>query len=171
MTAYASLGALALLAALTARRPELAVLAAPFALSLALGLRSTPPPEVTAGLSLDRERAIEGDEVVVELQVASEEPVERLELLVVLPPGLELESGENSLAVRLGWNDERTLAFSFRCVRWGNYRLGDVKLRGRDRLGLHVWERQLLPQRSLRVYPRPETLQQLVTPATTQPTT
>ncbi|MEJ7791602.1 MAG: DUF58 domain-containing protein [Gaiellaceae bacterium] len=171
VTAYASLGALALLGALVARRPELAVLAAPFALTLAVGLRSTSPPRVTAAFSLDRERALEGDEVLVELHLDSEEPVERLELLFVLPPGLELLSGENSIAIRLGWDDERTVAFSFRCIRWGNYVLGDVKLRGRDRLGLHVWEQQLWQQRSLRVYPLPETLHQLVTPATTQATT
>ena len=169
--AYASLSAIALLGALLARRPELAVLAAPFALTLALGLRPTSPPRITAAFSLDRERALEGDEVGVELHVDSKEPVERLELLVILPRGLELLSGENSVAARLGRDDERTVAFSFRCVRWGNYSLGDVKLRGRDRLGLHVWEWQLPQQRSLRVYPRPETLQQLVTPVATQPTT
>ena len=33
----------------------------------------------------------------------------------------------------------------FRCVRWGNYLLGDIRLRGRDRLGLSSWEQQFRP--------------------------
>ncbi|MBA2462825.1 MAG: DUF58 domain-containing protein [Actinobacteria bacterium] len=169
MTAYASLAALGLLGALAARRPELAVLAAPFA--LALGLRTGRAPDIAVRSSVDRERALEGDELAVTLEVASAAPVERLELLFALPPGLELVSGRNSTAIRLGWDDERTLTFTFRCTRWGNYVLGDVRARLRDRLGLQVWEQQFRQLTPLRVYPQPETLRQLVPPAATQPTT
>ncbi len=169
VTAYASLAALGLLGALAARRPELAVLAAPFA--LALGLRTGRAPDIAVRSSVDRERALEGDELAVTLEVASAAPVERLELLFALPPGLELVSGRNSTAIRLGWDDERTLTFTFRCTRWGNYVLGDVRARLRDRLGLQVWEQQFRQLTPLRVYPQPETLRQLVPPAATQPTT
>ena len=171
VTAYASLAALGLIGALAARRPELAVLAAPFALTLALGLRPEPPPGVTVRFGLDRERALEGDEITAELEVSSERPVERLELLVILPRGLQLVSGENSVALRLGWDDERNLSFTFRCTRWGNYEVGDIRLRGRGRLGLEVWEQQFRRLTALRVYPLPETLRQLVPPAAAQPTT
>jgi uncharacterized protein (DUF58 family) len=171
VTAYASLAACGLIGALAARRPELAVLAAPFALTLALGLRPEPPPAVTVRFGLDRERALEGDEITAELEVSSERPVERLELLVILPRGLQLVSGENSVALRLGWDDERDLSFTFRCARWGNYEVGDIRLRGRGRLGLEVWEQQFRRLTALRVYPLPETLRQLVPPAAAQPTT
>jgi uncharacterized protein (DUF58 family) len=171
VTAYASLAALGLLGALAARRPELAVLAAPFALTLALGLRSERTPGITVRFSLDRERALEGDEIEAELEVSSELPVERLELLVMLPRGLELVSGENAVALRLGWEDERAVCFTFRCVRWGNYELGDIRARGRGMLGLEVWEQRFRRLTALRVYPQPETLSQLVSPTAAQPTT
>ena len=171
ITAYAALAAAGLLGALVAGRPELAVLASPFALTLALGLRGDDTPRVEVGLSLDRERALEQDEVEAELTVASAAPVERLELVLVLPPGLELISGENPLALRLGPEEKRRLVLGLRCERWGNYTLGDIRVRGHDRLGLRVWEQQFRLSRSLRVYPLPQTLRRLVPPESTQPTT
>ena len=53
VTAYAVLAAAGLVGALAARRPELAVLAAPFAVTLALGLRLDREPQVGVWLSLD----------------------------------------------------------------------------------------------------------------------
>ena len=169
VTAYAALAALFLLAALAIRRPELAVLALPFALPLAIGLHLARPPEVRVWLTVERERALEQDELAVELVVASERPVERLELLLVVPDGLEVASGAAAVSLRLGWKDERTIALSLRCVRWGNYELGDVRLRARDRLGLVVWEQRVDRKTLLRVYPLPETLRRIVPPVATQP--
>ena len=158
VTAYATLAALFLLAALAIRRPELAVLALPFALPLALGLQLARQPEVRVWLTLERERALEQDELAVELVVASKRPVERLELLLVLPDGLEVASGASTVSVRLGWDEERTIELRVRCERWGNYQVGDIRLRARDRLGLVAWEQQLDRKTLLRVYPLPETL-------------
>jgi len=169
VTAYASLAALVLLAALAVRRPELAVLALPFALPLAIGLHLVRQPEVRVWLTLERERALEQDELALELVIASELPVERLELLLVLPDGLEVASGANTVCVRLGWDDERTIELRIRCVRWGNYQVGDIRLRARDRLGLVAWEQQLDRTTLLRVYPLPETLRRIVPPVATQP--
>ena len=169
VVAYAGLAAAALLAALLLRRPELAVLAAPFALALALGLQPGRPPEPRVSLRLDRERALEGDDVAVELEVRSLRPLERLELLLALPAGLEVADGSNAHAIRLGWDDERVLRLRLRCARWGNHTLGDVRLRARGRLGLSLWEQQLWLPAPLRVYPRPEQLRGLVTPRATQP--
>ena len=171
VTAYATLAALGLIGALAARRPELAILAAPFALALALGLRLDREPRVGVWLSLDRTRALEGDEIAVELELNSETPVERLELLLVLPDGLEVAEGSNPVALRLGRDDERTLELTLRCGRWGNYELGELRLRARDRFGLVVWEQVLDRKRAIRVYPRPEALRRLVPPMSTQPFT
>ncbi|MBA3475615.1 MAG: DUF58 domain-containing protein, partial [Actinobacteria bacterium] len=171
MTAYAALAALFLLSALAVRRPELAVLAVPFALQLAVGLQLARPPEVRVWLTLERERALEQDELDVQLDVTSDQPVERLELLLVLPNGLEVAAGASTVSVRLGWDDERTIELRLRCVRWGNYQLGDIRLRARDRLGLLAWEQQLDLKTLLRVYPLPETLRRIVPPVATQPST
>lgn len=167
--AYSALTALFLLAALALRRPELAVLAAPFAIPLAVGLRLTRPPEVRVWVELERERALEQEEVAVRLTIASIAPVERLELLLVVQDGLEAVSGSNVVSMRLGWNDERELGLKLRCARWGNYELGEVLLRGRDRLGLVVWESRIDRRRPLRVYPLPETLRRIVQPVAAQP--
>ena len=51
VTAYAGLTAIFLLAALALRRPELAVLALPFALPLALGLRLSRAPQLRVVLA------------------------------------------------------------------------------------------------------------------------
>jgi uncharacterized protein (DUF58 family) len=171
VTGYAALAALGLVGALAARRPELAILAAPFALALALGLRLDREPRVGVWLSLDRERASEGDEIAVELELNSEAPVERLELLLVVPEGLEVSEGSNPIALRLGRDDERTIDLKLRCGRWGNYELGEVRVRARDRFGLLVWEEVLDRKRPVRVYPSPQALRQLVPPMSTQPFT
>ena len=169
VSAYAALAALFLLSALAVRRPELAVLALPFVLPLAAGLRLARRPEVHVWVTLERERALEQDELAVELVVASERPVERLELLLVLPDGLEVAAGASAVSVRLGWEDERTIELRLRCVRWGNYQVGDIRLRARDRIGLVAWEQQLDRKTLLRVYPLPETLRRIVPPVATQP--
>ncbi|MHB1244402.1 MAG: DUF58 domain-containing protein [Gaiellaceae bacterium] len=169
VTAYAGLTALFLLAALALRRPELAVLALPFALPLALGLRLSRPPAVRAWVSLERERALEQDELAVDVTVASETPVERLELLLVLPDGLTVVQGASASSLRLGWEDERTLELRLRCERWGNFDVGDLRLRARDRLGLVAWEKGVDRRTRLRVYPLPETLRRIVPPFATQP--
>jgi len=171
VTAYAALAALFLLSALAVRRPELAVLALPFALPLAIGLHLSREPDLRIWLRLERERALEQDEVAVELVVTSERPVERLELLLVLPDGLEVASGASTVSVRLGWNDERTIELRLLCMRWGGYEIGDIRLRVRDRLGLVAWEQQLDRKTLLRVYPLPETLRRIVPPVATQPST
>jgi uncharacterized protein (DUF58 family) len=168
VTAYAGLAALFLLAALGLRRPELAVLALPFALPLALGLRLARAPKLRVQVEVERATALEQDELEVQLTVSSESPVERLELVLVVPDGLEVVSGASAQSLRLGWEDERTLELTLRCGRWGNYEIGDVRLRARDRLGLTIWESRLDRKQRLRVYPLPETLRRIVRPVSTQ---
>jgi uncharacterized protein (DUF58 family) len=168
VTAYAWLAAVFLFAAMALRRPELAILALPFALPPALGLRLARKPDVRTELELDRPTAIEGETIDVELTLSSLTPVERLEVVLVVPEGLVLESGANAQSLRLGWEDERTIELRLRCTRWGNYHLGDVRLRARDRLGLLVWEGAVDHRQRLRVYPTPEALRRIVRPVTTQ---
>lgn len=168
VTAYALLTAAFLLGALSLRQPELALLAIPFALPLALGLQLARTPKISVSLTVERERALEQDEVGVEIVVATPRPVERLEFMLVVPDGLEVASGQSTQSFRLGWDDARTLELKLRCTRWGNYDIGRIHLRARDRLGLLVWETQLDRQQALRVYPLPETLQQIVQPVAAQ---
>ena len=61
--AYAGLAALGLLAALATRRPELVALAAPFAVTAVTGLVLLRSPSIDAQVALERERALEDEEV------------------------------------------------------------------------------------------------------------
>jgi len=165
--AYAVLAAAALVAALGFRRPELAAIAAPFALLVALGVR-VRPPALRAWVGLDRTRALEGDVLDATVTVRATEAVDRLEIGLALPEGLELAEGRNPVAFRLAAGEERELPLRLRCTRWSSVELGEVWLRARDRIGLIRFEGRIDRRRPLRVYPTPERLRRLLSPAHTQ---
>ena len=167
--AYAGLAALGLLAALVLRRAELVVLAAPFALVLAAGLALARAPRVEARFALDRERLLEDEEAVATIELASPAAVERLDLVAVLPAGIELAAGPSPRGLRLPPVEPRRLELRLRAARWGGYTLGELVLRTRDPFGLFVFERRLRAAAPLRVYPRPERLSAPVAPLETQP--
>jgi uncharacterized protein (DUF58 family) len=167
--AYAGLTAFGLLAALVLGRPLVVALAAPFALVLAAGLILAEDPRLDARVRLDRGRVVEGDEVVLELEVEALREIARLDVLVRIPDGLGVEEGENPLTLRLEPRETRALTLRLRASRWGGYVLGDVLLRGQDALGLFRYDLALRGDRPLRVFPREEQLRSLVRPRETQP--
>jgi uncharacterized protein (DUF58 family) len=166
--AYSGLAALALLAALVLGRPELVVLAAPFALLLFVGLAASRQPDFLVALSLDRDRAVEGDEITVTIELEARTPIERLELHVPLKDGLEIVEGASPLTLHLGYGEERTIILKLRCARWGAYVVGELLLRAHDRLDLFAYEGTLDRRTPLKVYPRAEQLRSLVFPLETQ---
>ncbi|HEX2302356.1 MAG TPA: DUF58 domain-containing protein [Gaiella sp.] len=168
--AYAALAAAGLVAALAARRAELAVVAAPFAVLVALGVRR-PAPALRAWFEIDRERALEGDELAATVTVRSQSGVDRVEVGVALPTGLELAEGRNPVALRLAPGEERELALRLRCTRWATVEVGEIWLRARDRIGLVHHEGRIDRRVPLKVYPTPERLRKLVSPAHTQAAT
>lgn len=166
--AYAGLAALGLLAALVLGLPELVALAAPFALTLAVGLASAHEPELEVGLRLGRERALEGDEVPLTVELRSgSATIERAEVLVALPGGLRA-SGPNPVAVRLLPHEHLDVEMPVRARRWGAYLPGDVLVRVYDRFGLVSWETQYDRRASLKVFPKGELLRSLLRPVETQ---
>jgi uncharacterized protein (DUF58 family) len=174
IAAYVGVAALALLAGLALGRPELAAVAAPLAVLVVAGLATASDPEVAAEVTVDRERALVDDQVTLQLTLRSADPVERLEVLVVVPPGMagpDGTAGSWAVAVRLAAGEERTLAVPLTCRRWGAYRLGQVHLRAHDRFRLFTWERQLDGQAVLKVFPVPDALRALVRPFETQVST
>jgi uncharacterized protein (DUF58 family) len=174
IAAYVGVAALALLAGLALGRPELAAVAAPLAVLVVAGLATASDPEVAAEVTVDRERALVDDQVTLQLTLRSADPVERLEVLVVVPPGMvgpDGAAGSWAVAVRLAAGEQRTLAVPLTCRRWGAYRLGQVHLRAHDRFRLFTWERQLDGQAVLKVFPVPDALRALVRPFETQVST
>src|SRR4029453_16201963 len=170
IAAYVGGAALALLAGLALGRPELVAVAAPLAVLVVAGLTGTRDPLVDARVGVDRERALVGDEVTVELALRAATGGERLEGLLVVPPGMVGPAGGSAwaVAVSLAAGEERTLTVALTCRRWGAYWLGDVHLRAHDRFRLFTWERRLEQAASLKVFPLPETLRALVRPLQTQ---
>ena len=171
LASYVALASIGLIAALALRRPELVVVAAPFALVVAAGLLLEGRPDVKARFSIDRERVLEGDEVTAVVDLDAHTAVDLLELHVVLPRGISVVNGHNPCGIRLAAGEERTLELTLRCDRWGTAELGDIRLRARNRIGMFVWEGLSHGRQRLRVLPRPELVERLVAPVETQPTT
>jgi uncharacterized protein (DUF58 family) len=165
--AYVGLAALGMLAALAVRLPELAVVAAPFAVVAAIGLAAVRRPELAAELTLDRERALEGEEVTAELALDAAVGAARIEVLVDVPRGLTL-AGINPRLIRLADGERRVFTLRFACGRWGAYKLGRVHVRTHDALGLFRHEGVLDRRTPLKVYPTEEGLRSLLKPLDTQ---
>jgi uncharacterized protein (DUF58 family) len=163
---YAALAGAGLLAALVAGRPELVVLATPFALVAGLGLALARRPEVRLEVEQPRERAVQGETLELLLRVESDVRLEALELFVDLPAGLTVE--ERAFAVRVPPGNPQEHALAVHCDRWGGYRPGSILARARDPLGLFTYEAGTSLPGSLRVYPLPEALRAVVRPAATQ---
>jgi uncharacterized protein (DUF58 family) len=168
LAGYASLAAAGLLVGIVLGRVELVALAAPFALVAAVGALAAREPRLELSVALDRERALEEDDVRATVTLSSPTGVDRLDLLLTLPPELEPPPGANLLALRLRAGERRTLELPLHCRRWGAFVLGGAAVRMRDRLGLFTWETQIAESVVLRVYPRPEELHRLLPPLETQ---
>jgi uncharacterized protein (DUF58 family) len=165
--AYAALAGTGLLAALVLARPELAALAAPFALVLVAGLSLAEPPRIRGFFELDAERQVEGEQVEALLELDAVAAVPRLEVLLDLPDGLEAEA-PNLRVLRLSVAERRELEVPLRCEHWGAYLVGKVLLRAQDTFGLLAFEQTLDLRRPLKVYPRGEGLRKLLRPLETQ---
>jgi uncharacterized protein (DUF58 family) len=166
LSAYAAVAAAGLISGLALGRVEPVALAAPFLLALVAAVTGRKP-EVSVRLSLDRERVLEGDEVTATVELASTEGVGRFELLLLLPPELRVE-GSPARALHLRGGEERTVELKLRCERWGALSVGPLLVRARDTLGVRTWEGQDGEVQRLRVYPAEETLRSLVAPLETQ---
>ncbi len=165
---YAALAAAGLLGALAARLPELVALAAPFALLPAMSLLFARAPRVDVDIRIDRERALEGEELDVAVLLAAEVGADRLDVFLELPRDIAVVDGDDPVTVQLGDGNARELRYRIRCERWGAYRVGRVFLRARDALGFASWEWQADRRRPLKVFPREEAVRSLLRPLETQ---
>ena len=164
LAAYAGLAAIGLVAGLAAGRIELVALAAPFALAAALGAAIARDPDVQGTLTLDRERALEGENVAVRLELIAGEGAARIDVLLPLPEELAAV-GRNPRGVARGVG---TVELALRCERWGAFGIGPAIVRARDVFGFRAWEREVGGRHALRVYPSVETTRTLLEPLETQ---
>jgi uncharacterized protein (DUF58 family) len=166
---YASLAAAFLAGALALGRPELVALAAPFALVLVAGLATSREPAWSyLSVSIDRDRFVEDERVRMQIEITATRDIERLEVLVPIPHGLVVDEGATLRAIHLLAGERRTIALRLRCERWGVFEIGEFLLRAHDRLSLFRFDDRHDACRSIKVYPRAETLRVLVHPSQTQ---
>ncbi len=168
LPAYLALGGGGLLAGLLLGRPEPVILAAPLLLAAAAGLALARPPDVEVGVRLDRERALEGEDVELEVTVRARRRVARLDVEMLLPAGLAERPAPAERAVSLGPGAVRTYRRRVACRRWGGRLVGHLSMRARDPLGFFTYREEARHPLPLRVYPRPEALRRLLRPAETQ---
>jgi uncharacterized protein (DUF58 family) len=166
--AYAGLAALGLLAALVLRLPELVLFAAPFALVGAVAALQVRTPRIDVQVELDRERTLEGDLLDVSLRFEPSDGIERMDVLLELAPGLEVEEGMNPSTLRLSEGEERVLPLRLRSIRWGAFRVGRIHLRAHDPFGMFRHEAVIDRRQPLKVYPTQEAVRDLLRPSETQ---
>jgi uncharacterized protein (DUF58 family) len=153
---YGFLVIVGLAAALVLGRPEPAVLVAPFAVFLAIGLALGPPPPIDLRYALERDRVVEDD--TVEFTLHCRTP--GLEVTPLLPSAVAVVDDDHTASTR-------TLVL--RPTRWGLFAVGTVLARVSDPLRLWVRESMLLSPTALRVHPRIERLRRVFPPAELQP--
>ena len=168
LASYAALSVTGLLGALVLGRPELVALTAPFLLALAAGLALATPPRLDVELAVDESRVLEGDDVTARVILSARSPIDRLDLNLGLPQGLELVDGRNPVALRLRAGEQRELELTLGAAHWGGHVLGPVHVRAFDPLGLLAWELTAATRQDLRVYPREEALRRALSPRETQ---
>jgi uncharacterized protein (DUF58 family) len=165
---YAVLAAAGLVAALALRRPELAVLAAPFALLLAVGTRVARDPGVSVEVELREARTVEGADVHALATVRATSACDRVELFLDLPSGVEVGDGRPACAFRLPAGGEREVPFTLRCTRWGVFDVGSAEVRALDPFRLVVWGDRHDGRHSLKAYPSELSLRRILSPVETQ---
>ena len=164
---YTALAAIALVASLAAGRPELAALATPFVLLVAVALAAGAPLALEGVLRLERERALEGEQVGATVTVQAGGAPARVELH--LPTTARLHSDPTPIAVWLPRGERREVRFELAVGRWGVHGAGPAVIRARDRLGAFAVEGQIGRQCELHAYPSVGRLRSLVAPLRTRP--
>ena len=165
---YAALAAVGLLASLVLSRPELVALTAPFLLALAAGLALATPPRLAVAAAVDAERVLEGDEVTARVLLDAATPIDRVDVYLRLPPGMESLSATNPVSLRLRTGERRELAVRVRARRWGAHVLGPAYARVSDPFGFLRWETVAETRPQVRAYPREDALRRILQPWETQ---
>lgn len=168
LRAYLLLGAAGLLGGIGLERPEPVLLVAPLLLAALVGILLVAEPDVSAVVTLAADRVLEGEDVLLVVELRAQQAVPWLEVAVALPPGLEAQDDVGVFGIRLDRDRPRRLQVDVATRRWGSYRVGRLVLRTRDRFGFFAFELTVEPALALRVFPKPETLQLAIRPADTQ---
>ncbi len=168
---YLLLASGAMIAGISLGRPELVALGAPFAAYVAAGIVLDRRPRLELAFGQWPARTLEGDELSGILRVHSESAAERLWLELRPEAGLTPVGGWSHQVIRLGAGELRELPVRFLAERWGARRLGSLVYRAQDHFGLIEYGFAPIPLGVVKVFPRAETLRELISPLQEQATT
>jgi uncharacterized protein (DUF58 family) len=163
---YTALASAALMTALITGRAELAVLATPFVMFVAVALAAAPL-SLEGELRLERDRALEGDVVRATLAVANRGAPARVD--VHLPTAQRLDSDPTPIGFWLGRGKQREVRFELTARRWGVHEVGPAVVRARDRLGGFTLNGPIGEAAELRVYAGAGRLHRIIAPLRTRP--
>ena len=139
-------------------RVDLVLLAAPFAVGAAIGLRRMPrsAPELTVDAT--EEHIVEGGSVGAGLTVANPDVIP-YDLVVVrtrTSPWLELEDADRPFAVTVAPDGWTAVELPGQATRWGRHDVGPAAARVAACGGLLACRPVVTPARGVRVYPETE---------------
>ena len=162
---YAGLAATALMAALVTGHPQLAVLATPFALLVAVALAGEPLA-LEGELRVDRERALEGERLRATLAIDNRGGGARVDVHL---PAARLDSDPTPVAFWLARGARRELRFELVARRWGVHDVGPAIVHASDRLGATTIDGPLGEAVDVRVYASVQRLRRIVAPLRNRP--
>jgi uncharacterized protein (DUF58 family) len=165
---YTTIAGLSLLLAILLRRPEPAAIGVAFMSAVVLGVSRARAPDLRIEARLDRQQAIEQDEVSIDLDVGSASAVPWLQFLVALPAGLEPRAPATVPRIQLSPAEKRQLSIPLVARRWGLLPIASVIVAAHDQLGFFAFESRLRVDLMLRVFPREDRIIQAIRPLETQ---
>lgn len=164
----ASVMAWALVLGVLVDRAELFVAAVPLAVGLlSAGLR-TRPPRFALRQRISPDRLAEGDRVLVTVSAAASDPIAMIEILVALPPMVEIDAGNNRVVLAIDPGTEEDWSFAVLCPARGRFDLGVLHIRLWDRSGMAVIESREASPQPISVYPYVARLRHVPRPVRTQ---
>lgn len=154
--AVALAGGLALLG-IVMRRPDLVVLAGPFALGTAIALATRSRRLPAAALSLDPPALLESDQLTVQVHLDAGTDSAADAVAVRLPPGwFTAHRGRLAAAIAVHPNRPVALTFTLDPIRWGRAPVGPARVTAVTAFGLLRAPTLLLPVRGVLVWPMRE---------------
>ena len=135
-------------------RPGLVVAAVPVALYLAFALQSRPPhAKVELSRTLPGGQVHEGEPATVSLSVRNDGPRVNLEVVDVIPEGVEVSKGSNHLFATLEAGQSRSFTYTVVTPNFGGYAFGPLKVRTSDGGATRYEAKTIRSSETLRVYP------------------
>jgi uncharacterized protein (DUF58 family) len=157
---FATLALGCLLIAVVSGRPDLVALGAGLAAPVVVALARLDDPDVRARLEPSGTDVTEGEVVEVTVVLTSTRPVAYVAVDLQLPDGVSRVS--DPLVAHVGPELTARVVVSLRAQRWGQHRIGPIRLRASDELALSTWTRVEDQACELVAYPSRRTVRSII---------